>query len=132
MSATTENPTPSIAEIWENSYDIRHCYQHALDAIERNTNPASVGWGKNTLALVDVQIKALRAQLLERCKEVKSINRNFTCLWINSGKGLVKSESKEAERQDSPETAREMSAAYAFWAWELEQRAKENETKPTS
>lgn len=74
------------------------------------------------------RFQALRAQLIDRCEKVKDTLGNydrFTTGQDAEGRPLIDVEHRGHDREDSPETAREMSAAYAFWAWELDQCQRE-------
>ena len=73
----------------------------------------------------EVELQSLRQQLVERCKKVQSegLEIEYTTFGIDGF--IISEESFEGVRIDNANSAREMSAAYAFWAWELEQREKE-------
>jgi hypothetical protein len=68
----------------------------------------------------------LREVLLERCKKVYDADEAkdcFTDIWATQSK-FAYSTIIGTQRVDSVDTLRDMGAAYNFWAWELEQRAK--------
>ena len=112
MSTETQ---PSIAELWGQFY------------------PYAAGilsfWGTVSDAHPDkARAEALRTQLIERCKRVDESGGYYTLFTLDEFVIAVHCKPNGApkhRREDSSETAREMSAAYAFWAWELEQRQKE-------
>lgn len=113
----TETPTtPTIAELWGKLKfrDDRFARKHLEE-------------------LDGVDFDALRAQLIERCEKVKDTLGNYDSFTTGHDaecRPLIDVEHRGHDREDSPETAREMSAAYAFWAWELEQRQKESQEAP--
>lgn len=112
-SNPTTTTTPTISELWRRFKiiaDVSHLFTFRSEAEE---------------------FQALRAQLIERCEKVKDTLGNydsFTTGQDAEGRPLIDVEHRGHDREDSPETAREMSAAYAFWAWEIEQREKEART----
>ena len=67
--------------------------------------------------------KVMRQQLVERCESVKDGIGNWRSLYI-SPSGQICNTCQSS--YDTAETAHEMSAAYEFLAWELEQREKES------
>jgi len=80
-------------------------------------------------------VPMLRGVLLERCKRVDDADGWHTKLEIEDIDDtpiiVITFHDQSGEfcrypRCDTPETARNMSAAYAFMAWELEQRQKES------
>jgi len=100
---------PTIAELWQE-------FQKLFKVGKRNPLYWSKVWDKTNL----------RAQLLERCKRVPDQDGDITTLYLTCHLDRLATEPCGIlERVDNIETAREISAAYAFWAWELEQRAKE-------
>lgn len=80
----------------------------------------------------EVELQSLRQQLLERCKEVDDADRDTTKLWVCcDGDRLAIQTPGILEFVGSPKELRELGAACNFWAWELEQRQKENDrTRP--
>jgi len=69
---------------------------------------------------------------LERVEKVKDTYGNYDSFSIGSdaeGRPLIDIEHRGQDREDDAETARNMSAAYAFMAWELEQRKEANNGK---
>jgi len=78
-----------------------------------------------------VDQKALRATLLERCKRIETGDKlgnyiNFTPS-VFLDKEVVMFSSLNAAIAMNQVLLRDVSAACEFWAWELEQRAKETQ-----
>ena len=110
-----KTPQPTIAELW--------------DMMTSRLKDAKDEWfsdhGRETFRK---EAETLRAQLIERCKRVDESGGYYTLFTLDEFVIAVHCKpngSPKHRREDSSETAREMSAAYAFWAWELEQRQKE-------
>jgi len=123
--------TPTIAEIW------RKFQLSCKDvAFYRQLNGTLQSIEAKKIAAAEANFTALRAQLIERCHIIKDVTNRHTVISISIGSGPLLSMTvdencdEDAFRRDSPHTAREMSAAYAFWAWELEQRQKESQEAP--
>ena len=73
----------------------------------------------------DKERKMLRGVLLEGVEKVKDTYGNYDSFSIAhdaEGRWIIDIEHCGQDREDDAETARNMSAAYAFMAWELEQR----------
>ncbi len=124
-----QNTQPTIAELWREFQKIEVKHRFALNRADFEWKDARKNW----LASAEnwrIERQALRSQLIERCANVKDSKGYFSLFEINRGK-IETQLVDECEnlvriwRIDTAETAREMSAAYAFWAWELEQRQKE-------
>jgi len=111
-----QEATPTIAELWGEFEPM---------AIAGNPcNYQTYEWHQWESAF-----NSLRSQLLERCKRVFDSNEGNSAAFeiiprINRESGIETS-NRNYTRFDSIATALEMSAAYAFWAWELFQRQKE-------
>lgn len=75
------------------------------------------------------EITSLRAELLEKCSQPitdgDGDDSTFDIYTEKAENPQTFIRSRHGIRFDTPETARNMSAAFAFWAWELEQRAIE-------
>jgi hypothetical protein len=105
----------SIAELWD-------VFKFRDDRFAR----------KHVEELDDVDWDALRAELLECCKEVWDADGAATCIDIyNDGdKDYIRSypqDSRFPTRFDSPATAKNYASAILFMAWELEQQQREKE-----
>ena len=106
-----QNTQPTIAELWRE-------FQKLMKVSKRNPLYWSNQWDKRNI----------RSQLIERCKRVDESGGYYTLFTLDEFVIAVHCKpngSPKHRREDSSETAREMSAAYAFWAWEREQRQKE-------
>ena len=71
---------------------------------------------------------AIHRVLLERCARVHENDNDYTDFEIRKigAKLYVYADNRrDFSRFDTADTALDMSAAYAFWAWELRQREKE-------
>lgn len=87
------------------------------------------GWWVQPAKDSGERLEFLRAQLLDRCKRVDESDGYYTEFAINEyviATHYKPNGSPKHKREDAPATAREMSVAYAFWAWELEQRQRES------
>jgi len=120
------NPTPTIAELWREFKKIciwinYYSVDNPPQGEDVGTVPAK-GWAK---------IPALRAQLIERCKRVPDSDGYYTEFQICEGVldswlCMPDGTRSKTKRQDTWATIQNLCAAYAFWAWELEQREKES------
>jgi len=104
---------PTIAELWQE-------FQKLFKIGKRNPLYWSKLWDKTNL----------RAQLLERCKKLHdsdgaAVEFSIYTERIEGGKTLIWAFADEHSLFLTKESAMNMSAAYAFMAWELDQRAKE-------
>lgn len=113
------NPTtPTIAELWREFEKIKN---HRYDA-QKLDDPGFRKMAQDA----NGGFESLRAQLIERCKRVPDQDGDLTTLRLVCNRDRIATEPCGIlHRVDNSKTAREMSAAYAFWAWELEQREKE-------
>lgn len=133
--------TRSIAELWQ---EFEYILSHM--PIELKARMEEIGLSKfgNQIFVLSIVngYPRLRAELLERCKKVYGIDMaglgyvGYTEFWISESSGGLRlgtrigHEGKWIKEHDSRvfhsrETALDTNAAYAFWAWELEQREKE-------
>jgi len=120
----TKTPLPTIAELWGKLQKER------LNVVSFTGMALhDVGWEQEKCDAI-ARLQSLRQQLLERCGQVPDKSGYYSRFFIiertlnvsfhdTSGAWVIQS------RYDDVDTAREMSAAYAFWAWELEDREKE-------
>jgi len=121
----------SIAELWDR-FDKLGNYIETERLLNSWGTKGSDGLshdGRNHSA-DDAEIAAIRAQLIERCKEVHdsdgaAVEFSIYIERIENGKTLIRAFTDEHSLFLTKESAMNMSAAYAFMAWELEQRAKE-------
>jgi len=113
-------------EVWDR-------FQSALDMIEMddpNAPDTTMGgkWGTppgEYGRMAAKMVAMLRGVLLERCEKVKDTYGNhdsFSLAHDAEGRWIIDIEHHGQDREDDADTARNMSAAYAFMAWELEQR----------
>ncbi len=117
----------TIAELWDRFRAIKNRFGSDNDyprliTLSNWQNPAQgrIDWV--------TEIKSLRAELLERCKRVhENVNdyTDFEIRKIGANLYVYADNRRDFSRLDTAGTALDMSAAYAFWAWELEQREKE-------
>jgi hypothetical protein len=125
-----EAKTLPLWEVWDR-------FKAALDMIELddpNAPDTTMGgkWGTppgEYGRMAAKMVPVLRSVLLERVEKVKDTYGNYDSFSIGSdaeGRPLIDIEHRGQDREDDAETARNMSAAYAFMAWELEQRQKES------
>jgi hypothetical protein len=143
------NPTttPTIAELWREiqSFEakkMRECpecgwhggYHQAKCNGAENINANE--WPLTLPAMRAQEFKALRVQLIERCKRVqdgfdswRSEHTSFEVLEMPSGIGIRAQNNVAYSSCHDAASAREMSSAYAFWAWELEQLQREKDEK---
>lgn len=130
MKDLKDTPT---AELWDK-------LKSALDMIELddpNAPDTTMGgkWGTPPGEYGKIAAKmvpGLREQLLERCEKVKDTFGNYDTFSTShdaEGRAIIDVEHHGTDREDSPETAREMGCAYLFMAWEAEQQQKEKEAK---
>ncbi len=120
------NPTsPTIAELWrEFQKTLKH--KPAMYISHAAHKGMEVTRYAKHIAEAATKYAALRAQLIERCKRVPDQDGDLTTLRLVCNRDRIATEPCGIlHRVDNSKTAREMSAAYAFWAWELEQREKE-------
>lgn len=123
-----QNETPpTIAELWgelkkEESKAAKHWTTY-----ERTKSDSALIWHTKSRA----KVNSLRSRLLERCKDVRdadetsNVHTHFSVMWLPSG-SIARSEVRGANvRYDNADSLGNLSAAYAFWAWELSQRQKE-------
>lgn len=124
MDGMTEQEarTRPLSEVWEEFGKIAKRVEFRND---RHVNFTEENQQRNIL-LMEL-CNQLRPVLLERCKRVEDSDGYYTEFHICEG--ILDSwfckpsgERSAAKRQDTPETARNMAAAYSFMAWELEQR----------
>ncbi len=117
----------SIAELWR---EFRNTFRH-IPLVMLNSHVRNDEAMDRAQSEQDALRKFLRATLLERCKSVSDDDGYYTRFEIKDGfiwSWLMKWDDTRTEqtRTDSPETANELISAYAFWAYELEQLAKES------
>jgi hypothetical protein len=144
MNNETPTPTPSIAELWREfqSFEtkkMRECpecgwhggYHQAKCTGAENTNANE--WPLTFPAMRAEEFKILRAQLLERCKQVHDVDGFTSMFEIDEERRIVntylqdrRGYSTRHPRCDDAETSANYVAAVSFWVWELEHLAKES------
>ena len=119
----------TIEELWGNLQKEEAKSANHWKRFEKTQSDSSLIW--HTKAKANVLI--LRQLLLKRCRKVvgphghDSLFEEFdnSKVRITTWDGLGYT---HHSRIDDANSAREMSAAYAFWAWELEQRQNEQQS----
>jgi hypothetical protein len=120
--------TATIAELWD-EFDglVRLSIPHLAKLVSPayNVDAARRPEYEQQLKQCNERLAEIRDQLIERCAVVPDQDGDpTTFLFACGGDRLATEPCGILDRIDNIETAREISAAYAFWAWELEQRQK--------
>ena len=120
-----EAKTKPLHEVWErfNAINCRFLKWTPAYVAPIHTFEARLEW--------EMEVAMLYGVLSERCKRVDDAdgwstrfrfdNRVLVSYYVDKSGNRVAS-----SRNDTIETAKNLSAAYSFWVWELEQRALEN------
>ena len=123
----SEAKTKPLYELWKEFQDLQRVVSLSMSTDEGRYRAKNEPFRSHYQRELG-EIETLRKELLDRCNGgISTPTDAYSLFSIKDGQAY--SVSYPRLRADSAKTAKEMSAAYAFIAWELEQIAKENEAK---